>query len=68
MVSTMRAMGQMLSMSIVMLLISLFIGRTHVGDENIAAFITVVRLSFSVFAGLCFLGIFASFARGKMHE
>ena len=67
-VSTMRAMGQMLSMSIVMLFISILIGRTDINPSNISSFMLVIRLSFSVFAFLCFLGIFSSLARGKMHS
>ena len=62
---TMRLVGQMFSMGIVMMLFSLFIGRAEIGPENVASLLRSVKISFSIFAFLCFLGIFASLARRK---
>jgi MFS family permease len=64
---TMRLLGQMFSMGIVMLILSLFIGREPVGDHNIEYFILSVRVVFILFFVLCFGGIFASYARGRMY-
>ena len=65
-VSTMRLVGQMMSMGIAMLLFSLFIGKVEIQPENYALFIKSIKTAFSIFALLCFLGIFASLARGKV--
>lgn len=65
---TMRLLGQMFSMGMVMLILSLFIGREPVGDHNIEYFILSVRVVFVLFFILCFGGIFASYARGKVHQ
>jgi MFS family permease len=64
---TMRLLGQMFSMGMVMLILSLFIGREPVGGHNIEYFILSVRVVFILFFILCFFGIFASYARGKIH-
>ncbi|MCK5004201.1 MAG: MFS transporter [Candidatus Aminicenantes bacterium] len=62
---TMRLVGQMFSMGIVMMLFSLFIGQAEIGPENVGSLLISVKISFSIFAFLCFLGIFASLARQK---
>ncbi len=63
--ATMRAVGQMFSMGIAMMLFSLFIGRTEINPSNHAAFLSSVKMAFLIFSILCFGGIFASIARGK---
>ncbi len=60
---TMRLVGQMLSMGIAMMLFSILIGKSAIGPENIGGLLRSVQISFSIFALLCFLGIFASLAR-----
>ncbi len=60
---TMRLVGQMLSMGIAMMLFSIFIGKSAIGPENTEGLLRSVQISFSIFAFLCFLGIFASLAR-----
>jgi EmrB/QacA subfamily drug resistance transporter len=62
---TMRLLGQMFSMGIVMLILSVFIGREPVTPQNSHDFMQSIRLAFWLFFVLCFLGIFASYARGK---
>jgi len=62
---TMRLLGQMLSMVIVMLAINLIIGKLKLSAEISDKIIKVVKHSFYLFSLLCFLGIFASLARGK---
>ncbi|MCL7412533.1 MAG: MFS transporter [ANME-2 cluster archaeon] len=63
---TTRLVGQMLSMGIAMLLFALFIGRAQITPEYYAPFVESVRAAFLLFAGLCFIGIFASLARGTI--
>jgi MFS family permease len=65
--STMRQFGMILSMGIVTLLFNLFIGRVEITADVYPAFIRSLKAAFSVFSVLCFIGIFASLARGKMH-
>jgi EmrB/QacA subfamily drug resistance transporter len=69
---TMRTIGQSLSMGIVMLLFAIFIGATRfiggtsISPEAFSPFLQSVRVAFVVFACLCFMGVFASMARGKV--
>jgi len=64
--STMRLLGQMLSLAITLLLFALYIGRAEITPEYYLLFLRSVRTAFIVFTALCFGGIFASLARGKM--
>jgi EmrB/QacA subfamily drug resistance transporter len=63
---TMRLTGQMLSMGIVMLIFATYIGRVQITPEYYPLFLTSVKIAFIIFATLCFGGIFASLARGKI--
>lgn len=63
--ATMRLTGQMFSMGIAMLIISIFVGRVEIAPEHFQALVTSMQVAFIVFAALCFAGIFASLARGK---
>lgn len=65
-VGTMRLIGQMLSMGIAMMLIALFVGQVEIGPDNLEGLIKAVKWAFGVFTLLCFGGIFASLARGKI--
>jgi EmrB/QacA subfamily drug resistance transporter len=65
--SSMRMVGQMFSMGIVIVIFSIFIGKGEITADNQDAFISGIRLAFLLFSVLCFLGIFASLARGKIH-
>ena len=65
--STMRVMGQMLSMSVCMLVIANFIGRVQLTPELASQIIQTQRVTFLIFAAMCFCGIVASLARGKVH-
>jgi EmrB/QacA subfamily drug resistance transporter len=66
MLGTMRLTGQMMSMGIAMLIFALHIGNARITPEYYPLFLQSVRTAFTVFAVLCFGGIFASLARGKM--
>jgi MFS family permease len=63
---TMRLTGQMLSIGVAALIIALMVGKVQIGPESFPRFLASVRVSFGIFAVLCFLGVFASMARGKV--
>lgn len=62
-VSTMRLVGQVLSMGIAMLIFAMLIGRVQIMPAQYPALIQSIQISFIIFAVLCFGGIFASMAR-----
>lgn len=64
---TMRLIGQNMSMGIVTLVFALIIGQVEIGPENYPQFLSSVRTDFVILSALCFGGIFASLARGKVH-
>jgi EmrB/QacA subfamily drug resistance transporter len=66
--ATMRMIGQMLSLGIVMLIFSLIIGRVQISPQYFSVFIKSTKILFLIFAILCFAGIWASLARGKIHN
>jgi EmrB/QacA subfamily drug resistance transporter len=63
---TMRLTGQMLSMGIAMVIFAFRIGSARITPSAYPEFLASVRMAFSVFSILCFGGIFASLARGKV--
>jgi len=63
---TMRLIGQMLSMGIAMLIIAVYIGSVQITPEYYLLFVKSVKVAFIIFAILCFGGIFASLARGRL--
>jgi len=64
--ATMRLLGQMFSMEIVMLIFAVYLGGVEITIEYYPVFIESVKVAFTVFAVLCFIGVFASLARGKV--
>ncbi|ACV24689.1 MFS transporter [Methanocaldococcus fervens] len=65
-VATMRLLGQILSMAIVMLIFSILIGKVEITPEYYPLLVESARVSFIIFTILCFIGIFASLGRGKI--
>ncbi|MCP1391976.1 MAG: MFS transporter [Methanothrix sp.] len=61
---TMRLSGHMLSMGMVMLCFSFYMGRTAIAPESIDLFIGSAQATFAAFAVLSFGGIFASISGG----
>lgn len=61
-VSTMRLIGQTLSMGIAILIFSLFIGRVVITPENYPALLSSIQIGFIIFTVLCFAGVFVSLA------
>jgi len=66
--STMRQVGMTLSMGIVMMTMSMLLGTTDITPAHPREFIESMRISFAIFALLCFGGIFASMARGTVNK
>ena len=67
-VSSMRQVGMMFSMGIVMMILALYLGDSPITPENQEQFMTSIKIAFAVFAVMCFGGIFASLARGKLNR
>jgi len=63
---TMRMTGQMLSMGIVMLILSVYVGRVAITPEYYELFLKSARTAFAIFSVLCIGGVFASLSRGKV--
>lgn len=64
--ATMRMVGQMLSMGVVILIFSIFIGEEKITPEYYQAFLKSAKTTFVTFSVLCVAGIFASLSRGKV--
>ena len=63
---TMRLTGQMLSMGIAMVIFAIHIGSARITPEYYPLFLASMKTAFIIFSTLCFGGIFASLARGKV--
>ncbi|MFO7773975.1 MAG: MFS transporter [Dehalococcoidia bacterium] len=64
--ATMRQIGMVLGMGIVMLMFALYIGRVEITPEYYARFQESMRTSFVILAVLCSGGVLVSLARGKV--
>jgi len=64
--ATMRQIGMTFSMGLVMLIFGIYIGHVQITPEYYPAFVSSVNVIFTIFAILCFGGIFASLARGRV--
>nr|WP_320132946.1 MFS transporter [uncultured Holophaga sp.] len=66
---TARVVGQALSMAIVSLITTQFVGAWQIGSEGYAPhFLSGMKVCFIVFTVLNFIGVFASLARGDRRE
>jgi MFS family permease len=63
MVSTMRLLGQMLSMGLAMMVFALFIGSVQITPDRFPALLQSIRMVFIIGTALCFAGIFAARSR-----
>jgi len=63
---TMRLVGQMLSMGRAMIIFAVLIGKVEITPESYGPFLKSVNIAFIIFSVLCFAGVFASLARGKL--
>ena len=67
MVSTMRGIGQTLSMGVASMLLGIYVGAHEVtGTAFHPEFMASFHVGFAVFAVLCLVGIFASLVRGNL--
>lgn len=64
-VGTMRMVGQMMSMGIAMMLISLYIGKETINPATYPGLLASMRTGFLIFSILSVFGIFASLARNE---
>jgi len=64
--ATMRSIGQTFSMGISTLIFTIYIGNVQITQEYYPFFLESIKVVFTIFSFLCFIGIFASFARGKL--
>lgn len=67
-IGTMRLTGQVLSMGLVLLTFSLFIGRIEITSEVSSLLVVSTKICFAIFSGLCFVAIFASLVRGNVKD
>jgi EmrB/QacA subfamily drug resistance transporter len=65
---TMRLVGQMLSMGIAMIVLSVFVGRVEITPTVTSQLLTSIKVGFSIFTVLCLCGIFFSLVRGNLRE
>jgi EmrB/QacA subfamily drug resistance transporter len=63
---TMRSTGMMFSMGMVMLIFSLYIGRTQITPSYYPLFVKSMKVAFIISTTLCVVGIFASLSRGRV--
>jgi len=65
-INTMRAIGMMFSMGIVMMILTIYIGRVQITPPYYALFLQSLKVIFAIFTILCLGGIFASLSRGRI--
>jgi EmrB/QacA subfamily drug resistance transporter len=63
---TMRVIGMVLSMGMIILIFSIYIGKVQITSEYYPLFLRCVRMAFTFLAILCCGGILASLARGNV--
>lgn len=68
MVSTMRLIGQVMSLGISMLIFSTIMGRVELMPGPNPGLMSSIQIAFIIFAGLCVLGLFASMMRGDLRQ
>jgi hypothetical protein len=65
---TMRLTGQMFSMGITMLVFAVILGNHPISEANNHLLLKSTQIIFALLAIICCGGIFASLARGKVHN
>ncbi len=65
-VSTVRQTGMVFSMGIVMMMLALYLGNAAIDATTVGRYISSMKMIYFVLAALCFGGIFASLARGRL--
>lgn len=67
-VATTRVIGQLSSMVVVTLAISLVMGSAAISEETLPQLAQAIRLTFTITACLCLPGVVMSMARGRVHR
>jgi EmrB/QacA subfamily drug resistance transporter len=65
-VGTMRSLGMMVSMGIATVIFNIYMGRSQINPQQYYLLIKSIKVAFAVSTILCFVGVFASFARGDL--
>ncbi|HOG20600.1 MAG TPA: MFS transporter [Salinivirgaceae bacterium] len=65
---TMRLTGQMFSMGIAMLVFSITLGKAKITPDLYGQYSSSMSYIFVIFTALCVFGVFASLARGRVHD
>lgn len=68
MVSTMRLIGQMMSLGVAMLTFSVIMGHVEISPGQLDALMISIKVAFGIFAGLCLMGMIFSLARGNLQR
>jgi len=63
-----RLIGQMMSMGIVIVIFTIYIGGRQITVANQNEFLQSTHVAFILFSVLCLIGVFASYSRGKIHK
>ena len=66
--STMRLVGQTLSMAIVAWIVGMIMGQVQITGQEAGPYLQSMKACLTVFAILCTGGIFASMVRGSVHH
>lgn len=66
--AAMRLLGQMFSLGLVTMMLSLFMNTAEVSSQTLAKFLQAFRWSLVFFSLLCIAGIFASLSRGHIRR
>jgi hypothetical protein len=64
----MRSLGMVVSMAVSTIIFTIFIGRVQISPEQYPLLMKSIVIAFIIFTVFCFIGIFASMARGKRVE
>ncbi|MCP4338256.1 MAG: MFS transporter [Desulfobulbaceae bacterium] len=67
-VATMRLLGQMLSMAMATVVLSLIVGRQAITPENYELFLRSIHIIFLISAVLCLSGVYFSWFRGALFQ
>jgi MFS family permease len=63
-VSTMRLLGQMASMAVAMVVLTLLVGRQQIEPSNYENFLAAIHIVFAISALYCLIGVYFSWFRG----
>jgi len=66
--ATMRLVGQVTSMGLIMLVFSTILGRVEITPEYYTLFLSSTKAAFVLFSALCLIGVFTSNIRGHLRK